>query len=448
MKAAAAKPKAPGPARSGARAGGARAKPAGGARTRSTAPHAAYGGVVLVLQGGGALGSYQAGVVQGLSEAGIEPGWVAGISIGALNAAVIAGNPPARRIEQLEAFWSHICRHPWLPASPHANLAPDAVDRMPPGVRRWLSQIDAARALLEGQQGFFVPRAGSPATERPTETDAKTIAEAAAAASYYDTSPLRSTLERFADFDRINHPGEMRVSVGAVQVTTGNFITFDNRRHTLRPEHFMASGALPPGFPPVRIDDEFYWDGGLVSNTPLFHVLSSEPRRDILVFQIDLWSARGPLPTTMAEVSERQKDIQYSSRTRMITEYMREQQVARRRLSELLELLPPSKRSAPAARRAAELACDRRCNVIQLIYRPKAYEREAKDYEFGPLTLRDHWRSGLHDIRETLTHPEWLAMPSFEHPFQTHDVHRVRGHASPFDASGSTVRSKVATVQR
>jgi NTE family protein len=387
-------------------------------------PHTAYANVALVLQGGGALGSYQAGVLEGLSEAGISPNWIAGISIGALNAAVIAGNPPERRVAQLRAFWEHICRQPWLPPAPFASLGEQAT-AWPDGLRRWVSQFEAARTLLEGQNGFFVPRPPLSVLPGLLGAAAPSGKPDASAVSYYDTTPLRQTLERFCDFDRINRPEELRVSVGAVQVRTGNFVYFDNTERRLGPEHFMASGALPPGFPAVAVDGEFYWDGGLVSNTPLLHVLESEPRRDTLVFQVDLWSARGQLPTTLAEVAERQKDIQYSSRTRLVTDAMHAQQVQRRRLSELLALLPEALRNEPAARRAAELACDRRCNVIQLIYRDKAYEGDAKDYEFGQLTLQDHWRSGLDDLRHTLRHPQWLALPSAERPFVTHDVHRA-----------------------
>jgi NTE family protein len=379
-------------------------------------PHEAYRRIALVLQGGGALGSYQAGVYQGLDEAGILPNWVAGISIGALNAAVIAGNAPEHRVAQLDAFWSHICRQPWSPLLPVGSLAAQA-DHWPVAWRRWWSSIESSRALLEGQNGFFVPRLPPP----PVWPELGDVDRA----GYYDTAPLRDTLERFADFDRINRPELMRVSVGAVQVRTGNFVYFDNTERRLGPEHFMASGALPPGFPPVRVGDEHYWDGGLVSNTPLLHVLTSEPRQDTLAFQVDLWSARGKLPTTMPEVAERQKEIQYSSRTRLVTNYMREQQTYRRRLSELLAMLTPAQRKTEAARHAALLACDRRCNVLQLIYQDKPYEGDAKDYEFGQLALRDHWRSGLEDLRHTLDHPEWLAMPSADEPFVTHDVHRL-----------------------
>ncbi len=379
--------------------------------------HEQYAVRALVLQGGGALGAYQAGVYQGLAEGGIHPNWVAGISIGALNAAVIAGNPPERRVEQLRAFWEHICQQPWLPSLPLSVLA-ESAPAWPEPMRIWFDSMHAARALFEGQRGFFHPRTPAELAARFGDP---------AHASYYDTAPLKSTLERFADFDRINRPEEMRVSVGAVNVRNGNFAYFDNTRDTLRPEHFMASGALPPGFPAVEIDGEYYWDGGLVSNTPLYEVLRAQPRRDALIFQVDLWSARGKLPHDLLDVAERQKDIQYSSRTRAITEYMREVQNYRRMLSEVMALVPPAKRDDAWYRRAAEHACDARRNVIQLIYRDKSFEGSAKDYQFGVLTMHEHWTSGLDDIRETLKHPHWLAMPSAEHPFVTHDVHRGNG---------------------
>jgi NTE family protein len=379
--------------------------------------HEAYAIRALVLQGGGALGSYQAGVYQGLAEGGIHPNWIAGISIGALNAAVIAGNPPETRVAQLRAFWEYICAQPWLPGLP-LDLLTEAAPLWPEPIRVWFDGLNAARALVEGQRGFFTPRGIADLWAR---------GEDPGRASYYDTAPLKATLERFVDFDRINRPKEMRVSVGAVNVRTGNFAYFDNTRMTLRAEHFMASGALPPGFPAVEIDGEYYWDGGLVSNTPLQEVLTAQPRRDALIFQVDLWSARGKLPHNLLDVAERQKDIQYSSRTRAITDYMREQQNYRRMLSEVMALVPPSKRDDPWYRRAADHACDARRNVIQLIYRDKTFEGSAKDYQFGVLTMHEHWSSGLDDIRDTLKHPHWLAMPGAERPFVTHDVHRGNG---------------------
>ncbi len=372
-----------------------------------------YPVVALVLQGGGALGSYQGGVYQGLAEAGIHPNWVAGISIGALNAAVIAGNPPERRVDQLRAFWEFICRQPWGPATlplPHGTSA-----LLPDAVRVMVDSVEAGRALLEGQNGFFVPRPWyglGPGSEGPQT------------ASHYDTSPLRATLERFADFDRINSPSEMRVSVGAVNVRTGNLVYFDNTERKLRPEHFMASGALPPGFPAVEVDGEFYWDGGLVSNTPLYYVFSTPPWRDSLIFQVDLWSALGAPPKDLLQVAVRQKDIQYSSRTRMITDLMEEVVHFRHLLHHLMALIPESGRSSASYQRAAELAHGARRCVIHLIYRDKPYESYHKDYQFGLLTMNEHWSSGLDDMRATLRHPEWLDKPGEREPFVTHDVHR------------------------
>jgi NTE family protein len=376
-------------------------------------PAAAYPVVALVLQGGGALGSYQAGVAQGLAEAGIQPNWLAGISIGALNAAVIAGNAPERRVAQLRGFWETICRQPWWPPL-HSTLLRDGAEDIPQSWRVLVDTFESTRALFEGQNGFFVPRPWAALGIGPR--DAKT-------ASYYDTAPLRATLERYADFDRIADAREMRVSVGAVNVRTGNFIYFDNTERRLGPEHFMASAALPPGFPAVEVDGEFYWDGGLVSNTPLQQVVTAFPRRDTLVFQIDLWSATGELPTDLLQVAERQKDIQYSSRTRMVTNTLREEQDMRRLLHEAIARVPESERKGGWYERAANLASLARHNVIHLIYRDKPYESYAKDYQFGLVTMNEHWSSGLSDLRATLAHRHWLDMPSAERPFVTHDLH-------------------------
>ena len=375
--------------------------------------------VALVLQGGGALGSYQAGVVEGLAAAGIEPNWVAGISIGALNTAVIAGNPPETRVQKLREFWETICR-PAFPL-PAADALQSMVERSGAAGRKAFGAFSAWRALVEGQQAFFVPR-GAP----PWMGGKHGVAEA----SFYDTAPLKATLERLVDFDRINH-GPMRVSVGAVNVRTGNFAYFDNRsgptRHALRAEHFMASGALPPGFPAVEIDGEHYWDGGLVSNTPLNHVLEATPRRNTLAFQVDLWSARGPLPENVYDAQERQKDIQYSSRTRAVTQSMAQLQHFRRLLREVLEHVPERIRQRDEwCKKAMELACERQYSVIHLIYQDKEWEGLSKDYEFSPLSMHDHWSSGLLDIERTLEHDDWLRLPPQGQEFVTHDQHRSR----------------------
>jgi NTE family protein len=384
-----------------------------------------YQTVALVLQGGGALGAYQAGVFQGLQEAGIEPGCLSGISIGALNVAIIAGNPPETRLARLTEFWETICQ-------PNSGMAlhpfvEQSLFNLNDTVRQTMSAIHAASAMFDGQKGFFRPRFPPAPTILPGNPNT---------ASYYDTSALKATLERLCDFDRINS-GAHHVSVGAVNVRTGNFIYFDNTKIKLRAEHFMASGALPPAFAAVEIDGEFFWDGGLVSNTPLAQVLETRPLRDTLVFQVDLWSARGAVPSNMSEVSDRVKDIQYSSRTRLVTDQLRHTQALRHMLLRMLEDIPAELRSQGHYAQLAEgLSSSKRYNVIHLIYRNKPYEAHYKDYQFGLATMRAHWESGLEDIRHTLSDPQRLEMPDNAAGFITHDVHqeelelRMRGAAA------------------
>ncbi|MBP1296438.1 DUF3734 domain-containing protein [Bradyrhizobium elkanii] len=369
-----------------------------------------YEVVALVLQGGGALGAYQAGVYEGLHEAGIRPNWLAGISIGALNAAIIAGSPEAERIERLRKFWESICAAAveWPVGEGIANAMPFAFD-----LRSAHNALAAFRALLQGQPGFFKPRFPPPFLS-PFSGNAAT--------SFYDTSPLQQTLERLVDFDRLN-AGKVRVSVGAVNIRTGNLTYFDTAERRLGPQHFMASGALPPGFPAVEVDGEHYWDGGVVSNTPLSRVLSSEPR-DTLTFQVDLWSARGRVPNDLMEVSSRQKDIQYSSRTRAITDQALRMQTMRQALQRMFEMLPDGAKQDPEIRAIADMARHRSCNIIHLIYQSKIYERHSKDYEFGLNAMRAHWQSGLEDIRRTLADPRRLDPPAPELGIVTHDVHR------------------------
>lgn len=380
--------------------------------SRLTLP--AYEKIALVLQGGGALGSYQAGVVEGLLEAGIEPDWVAGISIGALNSAIIAGNPPEKRLEALKGFWSTICQPAYLP--PFMGALGPQITALSQPERKWLSMVAASRAMFEGQKGFFVPKRPDfgfgPA--KPTPADV----------SLYDTSLLKETLLQFADFDRINNGG-MRVSLGAVNVATGNFVYFDNTKIVLRPEHFMASGALPPSFPAVEIDGEYYYDGGLVSNTPLSEVLGALQHQDTLVFQVDLWSAAGSLPTDLTGVSERIKDIQYSSRTRMVTDVMEEFQRNALLVKELLALIPDEAKAGNKwVAKGEEVADSGVANIIHLIYQHKAYESHVKDFEFSLDTMNEHWLSGVNDVRNSLAKPHWLDIPKTLSGFVTHDIHR------------------------
>jgi len=370
---------------------------------------AAYDEVALVLQGGGALGAYQAGVVQGLAEAGIQPTWVAGISIGAIHCALIAGNPPQQRAARLREFWDRVTRQPLLPATPWEQEP--WLSLLSPETLRWVAPLQSLRALAEGQRGFFVPR---PLPGQGPDQ-----------ASVYDTAPLRATLEELVDFDRLNS-GAMRVSVGAVNVRTGNFEYFDSAEQRLGPEHFMASGALPPGFAAVRIGDEYYWDGGLVSNTPLMQVLGGHPTANTLVFQVDLWSSQGELPRSLLDVPGRVKDIQYSSRTRAVTDQLQRAHDQRQVLRDLLTRIPPALRAADVLCREVEaMARDVRYNVVQLIYRDKPYDGQDKDYQFGRASMRAHWDGGVQAVQRTLRHAHWLDLPSAEQPFVTHDVHRA-----------------------
>ncbi|TAK98865.1 MAG: patatin-like phospholipase family protein [Rhodospirillaceae bacterium] len=351
----------------------------------------AFDCVALVLQGGGALGAYQCGAYEALAEADVLPTWVAGISIGAINGAIIAGNPPETRVERLWEFWDTITRSPVNPW----------IDGLGPWLLRgeWARQIfgqsSALGALVGGAEGFFKPRVPSPWFQ-PTGS--------VAATSFYDTDQLRTTLERLIDFDRINS-GEVRLSVGTVNVQSGNFVYFDTEKDRIGPEHIMASGALPPGFPAVEIDGQRYWDGGLVSNTPLQWIVEQDKCEDTLMFQIDLWNARGQFPQTMADVLTRQKEITFSSRTREQTDRFKEHQRLCRILADFLDRLPPDLKKGPEAEFLEAAANRATYNIVHLIYRAQNYEGQSKDYEFSRLSMSDHWKAGYDDAVRTLRHP-------------------------------------------
>jgi NTE family protein len=364
----------------------------------------------LLLQGGGALGAYQAGVYEALAQSGIHPDWVAGISIGAINSALIAGNPPERRVEKLREFWERVT------SDVFGNWTRDCLAPLVKGdwVRGIMNQMSANSAMLSGASGFFVPRLPSPWLHPTGSIEATSL---------YDTSALRSTLESLVDFDRIN-AREMRFSVGAVNVRTGNFVYFDSTTHMIRPEHVMASGALPPAFAAVEIDGERYWDGGLISNTPLQWVLDSTPRQDTLAFQVDLWSARGDFPGNMAEVETRQKEIQYSSRTRANTDQFKRAQRVRNTVAALLESLPDNLRDDPNAKLLGSIAERKVYNMVHLIYRAKNYEGNSKDYEFSRSSMETHWRAGYQDTVRTLRHPNVLKRPANHEGVAVFDLER------------------------
>jgi NTE family protein len=358
---------------------------------------------VLVLQGGGALGAYQAGVFEVLSQNGCRPTWLAGISIGGINSALICGNPPERRVERLHAFWDKV-----------SSGVTDQPNYGGIWGRTVFNAFSAGWTALVGAPGMFSPRVPPPAAWPPG---------APQALSFYDTGPLKSTLEELVDFDLINQR-RTRLSLGSVNVRTGNFAYFDNTKQKIGPEHVMASGALPPGFPPVEIDGELWWDGGLVSNTPLQYVLDECPQEDLVIFQVDLFPSRGPLPLNLADVAEREKDIRYSSRTRLNTDTqlgLHELKVLARHL---LAKLPEELRADPHAARLGVLAREGAVCVVQLIYRDKAYEGGCKDYDFSRPMMLEHWEAGMADARRTLRHSgEFLQRPA-EGGVRTFDIGR------------------------
>ena len=342
----------------------------------------------LVLQGGGALGAYQAGAFAALDEAGFSFDWIAGISIGAINAALICGNREKDRLTALATFWDTIT----------GNLAVTTPFWLPAG-RRAFSELAAAEVTMAGAPGFFRPRL--PSAFWPFGP--------APALSFYDTSPLEATLNELVDFDYLNAEGP-RLCVGATNVETGNFTYFDSRTTRIDARHIMASGALPPGFPPVEIDGRFYWDGGLVSNTPLQYVMEhAEGDQPLCVFQVDLFNARGGLPADVIEVQQRQKDIQYSSRTRLTTDRYRQLHALSAAAERLAAKLPEALKDDPdlAVLRQAGPSCP--VTLVHLIHRNQGFEGSGKDYEFSRQSMSDHWAAGRGDVTRTLSHNTWTS---------------------------------------
>jgi NTE family protein len=361
---------------------------------------ASYGKrIALALQGGGALGSYQGGVYEALAASGYIPDWIAGISIGAINAALIAGNSPDGRLDALRGFWDEV-------TAPTAFWPSGLSGPLAVGVQG----ASALSALLFGAPGLFGPPGPKDWLSCRTPT------------SYYQTQALKSTLERRVDFDRINTAGEIRLSVGAVNVQTGRFAFFDSTETKIRPEHVMASAALPPGFPAVEIDGELYWDGGLVSNTPLQYIIDTFPRRSHLCFQVDLFQGFGELPKNLDEVGEREKDIRYSSRTRVITDALIAQHEVRHAINELHKRLPPELAATKEAKRLYELGCVTEMDIVQLIYRPFSPQGAWKDFEFSRATMNARWEQGMLDTLTTLHAAPWLAPTPKEIGVRVFDV--------------------------
>ncbi len=377
-------------------------------RARSARDESEFDCIALLLQGGGALGAYQGGVYQGLAEAGIAPDWIGGISIGAITGAIIAGNTPANRVPKLRGFWEHITSNPLL------NERSSFAHFLKPGgeaMRTFWSQMSASVALIGGVPGFFRPHPVPPWCFPPGSPPAT---------SYYDTTGFRKTLEEFIDFEVLNTSG-IRYTTSAVNVRTGNFTVFDTTTHKIGPEHVMASGALPPALPAVEIEGQHYWDGGLVSNTPLQWVMD-ETSKDTLVFQVDLWSSRGGFPKDILGVTTRQKEIQYSSRTRAVTDRAKHAQHLGHAFAILYEKLPDDlKKTEEAQLLHRESDCNV-YNIVHLIYRAHRYEGFSKDFEFSRPTMEDHWKAGYNDTVRSLRHKEILKRPTCAEGIMTFDL--------------------------
>ena len=337
---------------------------------------------VLVLQGGGALGAYQAGAYAALCEAGMEPDWVAGVSIGAINAALIAGNPAKLRVERLSEFWQRV-----------SQFSPPALPAGFESLRPLMNQMSAASAVAFGVPGFFNPRPVPPffAPDRSF-----------GALSFYDTTPLKATLEELVDFDLINR-AEIRLSLGAVNLRNGNSVYFDNSKMRIGSEHVLASGALPPGFPPVEIEGELYWDGGIVSNSPLTYVSDEDPRMSALIFQVDVFSGMGELPENLAQVAERAKDIQYASKTRFNTDRIKQFEVVRDTLDRVLDKLPPKMQNDPEVKALRKVSTRGRTSLVHVINRHALRTSQFKDCEFSRATVTELWNAGSSDLHRILT---------------------------------------------
>ncbi len=357
-----------------------------------TVDRASLGQIVLVLQGGGALGAYQAGVFQALSEAGIEPDWVIGTSIGAINAGLIAGNKPGERMTRVREFWTRVQQDPLTKIMSGMMFGPWAANAM---------------TVTGGVRGFFEPN--------PLAVLGPQVKLGAEHAAYYSTKPLEETLEDLIEPTLLN-ANRPRLTVGAAKVQTGEMHYFDSRDMLLTNRHIMASGALPPAFPAVRIDGELYWDGGVVSNTPVEAVFDDNPRRSGLVFVVHMWAPHGPEPDSIWKVLSRQKDLQYSSRA--ITHIARQKQLHKLRhvIMELAKKLPKDAQGTPDTRELASYGCVTRMHVVRLLAPPLAGEDHSKDIDFSAEGIKYRWDAGYAHTLRAISQAPW-----------THEVDPLEG---------------------
>ncbi|WP_438730941.1 patatin-like phospholipase family protein [Parasphingorhabdus sp. DH2-15] len=363
--------------------------------------------VALVLQGGGALGSYQGGVYHAMVESNIRIDWLAGISIGAINSAIIAGNRFEVALGQMRAFWEEV-----------SGILPNWLTLENDWTRTANHNFGAFTAATFGVPGFYKPHMLPPSFAIPGSDNALSL---------YDTSPMIETLNRYVDWERLND-GPIRLSVGAVNVETGNFRYFDTRSKDdavkIDARHIMASGALPPGFAPVEIDGQYYWDGGLVSNTPLAYVLEHQTE-DMLIFQVDLFSARGRMPKNFGDVLSREKDIRYSSRTRATTDYYLALRREHAQLRALLDKLPDSMAEDENVKALRAMTTEQAANIVHLIYRPQSWESGARDFEFSRATMEQHWQQGQDAVQAVMSKRGLLARNILDGKTDAFDVHSL-----------------------
>jgi NTE family protein len=367
--------------------------------------------VALVLQGGGALGAYQAGVYQAIHEANIDVHWICGTSIGSINGALIAGNPPDRRVERLRDFWETVTKPPvrlpnflWFADVPwngngHARL--------------WTNKISAFSTMIHGAPGFFTPRPFPPVNS---------AAESPEQVSYYDITPLRETLARLVDFDLIN-VDSMRFTALATNVRTGAPAYFDNREQKIGAAHILASASLPPSFPPTEINGEYYWDGGVVSNSPMQFVVDNRGRHTALVFQVDLWDANGAVPLDIPSANLRATEIHSASRINVSFEQYKKTQKFRHALRRFLDQLPEECRNDPDVQFLSEQARSKVANIVQLKYQSNKYETAGKMFEFSRQAMEEHWRAGYDDTKVALGEPAVFELPDVKEAARIFDVH-------------------------
>ena len=368
--------------------------------------------VALVLQGGGALGAYQGGVYQAIHEAGIEVDWISGTSIGGINGALIAGNPFDRRVQRLREFWEAVTEPPMrIPSIPWFSEALWDGDGQ---ARYWINRMSAFATMFHGVPNFFTPRPLPPVNSAAEKPDL---------VSYYDTSPLEATLGRLVDFDLIN-ARPLRFSVGATNVRTGAPIHFDNLQTPITAAHVMASASLPPGFPPTEIDGEYYWDGGVVSNSPMQYVIDDRPRYTALVFQVDLWDANGEAPLDIPSANLRALEIHSASRLNVTLEQYKKMHKFRCALARFLDQLPSASHNDPDVQFLALEARVNVATVVQLKYQANKYETAGKTFEFSRAAMEEHWQAGYCDTKSALCEPRVFELPHVSEAARIFDVHR------------------------